>query len=608
MAAVTRGQIEPRRRRRDPQRGPRRRPRHARDARRHRRDRRRGAGRGASRCSPTAASPAPRTASWPATSRPRPSAAARSPRSRDGDTITIDVDARRIDVELDDEEIAERVAAYEPPDADVDDRRADEVRPAGRRAPRRARSPPTRDAQRRASSCRNPRQRGVEPRGRSSIGDVARVGRRRPRGRRGSGPRTRRASRDRDHRVVRAPHDRASGTRSPAAGRGCGSRRAPAARRRSPACPRPTAARRPAAPRCGSGLRTTALRSASLRSRGSRARAPSRTRAAGRRRGSRSLATTSGRARGLLAHSAAAEHQHEALDARRDGDRQLRGDEPAHRVADDRGRPSTPRASQHARRRRARSRGSRSARAGISRTRRSRAGRARSTRWPAPTSAGSAPASSASCRSAVDEDHGGPLADVDDVDGTAVDRHPALVRAPVDVQPRRGVGASGRRRFADRRPSASAQRDTLVASSAPAWHPCASPSTSTRTLHHYWDVLSRAARRPLRRRPALRGAAHLGHHAPAPRAGPRPASRTRTATRRSSPPTPYPGAVETVRAWHEAGHFIHITSHRAAPRQERDRDAGCEQIGLPYDELYCSLRQDRPLPRDRIDLLSTTAP
>jgi dihydroxy-acid dehydratase len=33
----------------------------------------------------------------------------------DGDSITIDVDARRIDVDLDDDEIARRVAAYEPP-------------------------------------------------------------------------------------------------------------------------------------------------------------------------------------------------------------------------------------------------------------------------------------------------------------------------------------------------------------------------------------------------------------------------------------------------------------------------------------------------------------
>jgi dihydroxy-acid dehydratase len=33
----------------------------------------------------------------------------------EGDTITIDVDNRRMDVELDDEEIARRVAAYEAP-------------------------------------------------------------------------------------------------------------------------------------------------------------------------------------------------------------------------------------------------------------------------------------------------------------------------------------------------------------------------------------------------------------------------------------------------------------------------------------------------------------
>ena len=34
---------------------------------------------------------------------------------------------------------------------------------------------------------------------------------------------------------------------------------------------------------------------------------------------------------------------------------------------------------------------------------------------------------------------------------------------------------------------------------------------------------------------------------------------------------PYPGAVEAVRAWHEAGHFIHITSHRADGVARRHR-------------------------------------
>jgi 5'(3')-deoxyribonucleotidase len=50
---------------------------------------------------------------------------------------------------------------------------------------------------------------------------------------------------------------------------------------------------------------------------------------------------------------------------------------------------------------------------------------------------------------------------------------------------------------------------------------------------------------------------------------------------------PYPGAVETVRAWHEQGHWIHITSHRAescAPATTR----WLEDVGIPYDDLHCS--------------------
>lgn len=50
---------------------------------------------------------------------------------------------------------------------------------------------------------------------------------------------------------------------------------------------------------------------------------------------------------------------------------------------------------------------------------------------------------------------------------------------------------------------------------------------------------------------------------------------------------PYPGAVETVRAWHDAGHWIHVTSHRAAscaPATARWLD----EVGIPYDDLHCS--------------------
>ena len=105
------------RRRGDPQRGPRRRPGHARDARRHRGARGARASATPSRCSPTAASPAPPTASWPATSRPRRRAAARSPRCATATRSPSTSTHRELDVELSDEEIAERVAAYEPPAA-----------------------------------------------------------------------------------------------------------------------------------------------------------------------------------------------------------------------------------------------------------------------------------------------------------------------------------------------------------------------------------------------------------------------------------------------------------------------------------------------------------
>ena len=49
---------------------------------------------------------------------------------RDGDTIVFDVGARELNVELSDEEIAERVAAYEQPAPKYNERRARQVRQA----------------------------------------------------------------------------------------------------------------------------------------------------------------------------------------------------------------------------------------------------------------------------------------------------------------------------------------------------------------------------------------------------------------------------------------------------------------------------------------------
>lgn len=126
------------------------------------------------------------------------------------------------------------------------------------------------------------------------------------------------------------------------------------------------------------------------------------------------------------------------------------------------------------------------------------------------------------------------------------------------------------------------------------------------TLHHYWDVLSDAAQRRFgidlpyeeqfdwgitRLKPEqLRCVIDETHADEAILAG-----------------RPYPGAVEAVNAWHEAGHFIHITSHRAErahPATERWLDA----IGLKYDELYCSDDKVTRCVAINIDLLIDDSP
>lgn len=50
---------------------------------------------------------------------------------------------------------------------------------------------------------------------------------------------------------------------------------------------------------------------------------------------------------------------------------------------------------------------------------------------------------------------------------------------------------------------------------------------------------------------------------------------------------PYPYAVETVRAWHADGHYIHITSHRAS-ESHAVTERWLDSIGLPFDDLHCS--------------------
>ncbi|HEV3319693.1 MAG TPA: hypothetical protein VG053_08195 [Solirubrobacteraceae bacterium] len=71
---------------------------------------------------------------------------------------------------------------------------------------------------------------------------------------------------------------------------------------------------------------------------------------------------------------------------------------------------------------------------------------------------------------------------------------------------------------------------------------------------------------------------------------------------------PYPGAVETVRRWHDAdGHYIHVTSHRdpcCASASER----WLREIGVPFDDVCCSWDKVSRCGELRIDVLIDDSP
>lgn len=126
------------------------------------------------------------------------------------------------------------------------------------------------------------------------------------------------------------------------------------------------------------------------------------------------------------------------------------------------------------------------------------------------------------------------------------------------------------------------------------------------TLHHYWDVLSEAAHRRFgislpyecqfdwgitHLRPEQLACVIAETHAEAAiLAG-----------------APYPGAVEAVNHWHEAGHFVHITSHR--PDATHAATARwLERIGLQHDDLHCSADKVSRCVALDIDLLIDDSP
>jgi uncharacterized HAD superfamily protein len=106
------------------------------------------------------------------------------------------------------------------------------------------------------------------------------------------------------------------------------------------------------------------------------------------------------------------------------------------------------------------------------------------------------------------------------------------------------------------------------------------------TLHHYWPLLSAAAKR--RFGVELPYEQQLTWDITRLRAEQvRVCVRDTHSDEAIAAAKPYPHAVATVNGWHAAGHWIHITSHRAEHCQTATA-RWLDGIGLHYDDLYCS--------------------
>ncbi|HUN77501.1 MAG TPA: hypothetical protein VMU32_01125 [Solirubrobacteraceae bacterium] len=106
------------------------------------------------------------------------------------------------------------------------------------------------------------------------------------------------------------------------------------------------------------------------------------------------------------------------------------------------------------------------------------------------------------------------------------------------------------------------------------------------TLHHYWDVLSEVSRRRFGIELPYEEQLNWGLTRLRPEQFEL-CVRESHSEERILAGVPYEGAVETVRGWHEQGHFVHVASYRDSSCQAATA-AWLGAIGLPYDDLECS--------------------
>jgi hypothetical protein len=126
------------------------------------------------------------------------------------------------------------------------------------------------------------------------------------------------------------------------------------------------------------------------------------------------------------------------------------------------------------------------------------------------------------------------------------------------------------------------------------------------TLHHYWDQLSAIVRRRFGIELPYEQQLTWGITELEPEQVHECVTETHTPEHVLAA-VPYPGAVEAIRDWHAAGHFIQVTSHRS--REAHDATARwLDRIGLPHDELYCSWDKISRCREIGIDILIDDSP
>jgi uncharacterized HAD superfamily protein len=126
------------------------------------------------------------------------------------------------------------------------------------------------------------------------------------------------------------------------------------------------------------------------------------------------------------------------------------------------------------------------------------------------------------------------------------------------------------------------------------------------TLHHYWDQLAAIAKRRFGVDLAYEEQLSWGITLLRPEQLHACVAETHRASHVLAA-EPYPGAVETIRGWHDAGHFIHVTSHRTEEAHEVTV-RWLDRIGLSYDELYCSTDKVARCRELAIDVLIDDSP